>query len=104
MAQIDRSVRRSAMIGGQVEVFDRGRPLGDVVDEAAGRGNAALHAGNALEKLDALLVFKRNILLAGDGHAVDLKPGGQIERKAANLVEAVVAHGHVIVRRRKRRC
>ena len=44
-----------------------------------------------------LLVFERHILLAGDGHAVDFKAGGEIEGKAANLVVAVVAHGHVIV-------
>ena len=76
---------------------DVGGALGDVVDEAAGGGHAAFDAGDALEDLDALLVFEGHILLAGDGHAVDFKAGGEIEGKAANLVDAVVADGHVIV-------
>jgi hypothetical protein len=58
---------------------------------------AALHAGDALEKLDARLVFQRHILLAGDGHAVDLESRGQVDRKAANFVVAVVAHRRVVL-------
>jgi hypothetical protein len=83
--------------------LDVGRALGDVVDEAASRGHAAFDAGDAFEEFDALLVFERHILLAGDGHAVDFEPGGEIDGKAANLVVAVVAHGNVVVVRPKRR-
>ena len=45
----------------------------------------------------ALLVFERDVLLAGDGEAVDLEAGGEVEGKAANLVVAVVADGDVVV-------
>ena len=97
MAEVDGAVRRAAMIGGEIDGLDVGGALGDVVDEAARRGHAAFDRGNAFEELDLLLVFKRHILLAGDGHAVDFKSGGEIEGKSANLVVAVVAHGHVVV-------
>src|SRR5208337_12884 len=85
------------MIGGQIDGLDVGRSLGDEIDEAAGGGDATFDRGNALEEFDLLLVFERHILLTGNGHAVDLETGGEIERKTANLVVAVVAHGHVIV-------
>src|ERR1039458_3056691 len=66
MPQMDRAVAASAMIGGQVHGLHYRRPLGDVIDKPAARGHTAFHAGNALEELDALLVFKRHVLLAGD--------------------------------------
>ena len=97
MAEVDSAVSCAAMIGGKIDGFNVGRPLGDVVDKPAGRGHAAFQPGDAFQEFDALLVFERHILLAGDGHAVDFKPGGEIDGKTANLVVAVVAHGHVVV-------
>ena len=94
---IYRAVRRPAMVGRQIRGFDHRRPLGHVVDQSARRGHAALHAGNAFQELHPLLVFQRHILLAGDGHAVDLKPRGQIDGEAANLVVAVVPDRRVIL-------
>ena len=97
MAKIDRAEGRAAFIRRKIDGLDVGGALGDEVDEAARGGDTALHGGNALEELDLLLVFERHILLARDGHAVDFKTGGEIQRKTANLVVAVVAHRHVIV-------
>ncbi len=97
MAEVDSAVGCAAMIGGEIDGLDVGGALGDVVDETAGRSHAALDGGKPMQEFDTLLVFERHILLAGDGHAVDLKAGGEIEGKAANLVDAVVADGHVIV-------
>ena len=97
MAQVNGSVCGSTMIGGQIDRLNCRRPLRDIVDEPAGRGHAALHARNALEKFDALLVFQRYVLFAGNRHAVDLQAGGQIDRKSANLEVAVVAHRRIIL-------
>ena len=98
--KINRAKAASSLIGGQIDGLDHRRPLGHVVNQPARGGHAALHAGNALENLDALFVFQRHILLASDGHAVDLQARGQVNRKAANLVDAVIAHRHVIVAHR----
>ena len=97
MAEIDGAVGGAAMIGGEIDGLDVGRALGDVVDEAAAEATPLSTPARPLQEFDALLVFERHILLAGDGHAVDLEAGGEIEGKAANLVVAVVADGHVIV-------
>ena len=42
MAEIDGAVGGAAMIGGEIDGLNVGGTLGDVVDEAAGRGHAAL--------------------------------------------------------------
>src|SRR5271169_4071729 len=97
MTKIDCAESRAAMIGGQIDGLDVGGALGDEVDEAARGGDTAFDGGNAFEELYLLLVFERHILLARDGHAVDFETGGEIERKTADLVVAVVAHWHVIV-------
>ena len=72
------------------------RLAGCVADHAAGRGYSALKPGNAFHNLDALLVFKGNILLARDGHAIDLQTGCEINRESADLEVAVVADGRIV--------
>ncbi len=99
--QIHSSIRAAAMIGRQIESLDSRRPLGHVVDQTARTGHAALHARNPLENLHALLVLERNVLLACDGHPVDLEAGCQVDRETANLIDAVVAHRNVIVAHRR---
>ena len=96
-SQVDVSVRTSALIGGQVHGLDRRRSLGDVVDQAAGRSHSAFHARDALEEFDALLVFERHVLFAGDRHAVDLEAGRKIDRKSANLKIAVIADRRIVL-------
>ena len=72
------------------------RLFGHIIDYAAGGGDAAFKSGDAFHEFDALLVFERNILLAGDGHAVDLQAGGQIDGESADLVVTVVADRRVV--------
>ena len=86
------------MVGGEVEggTLAGVRFFGRIVDDAACGGNAAFESGDALDEFDALLVFEGNILLAGDGHAVDLQAGGEIDGESANLVVTVVADGRVV--------
>ena len=84
------------MICGEIEILDRGGLFGDVVDEAACGGDSALKTGDAFEEFDTLLVFERHILLTGDGHAVDLEAGGEIDGEAADFVVAVVADRSVV--------
>ena len=85
------------MVRRQVDGLDHGWPFGDVVDEATGRCYATLQPIDALEKLDPLLVFQGHILLASDGHAVDLKASSEIDGETANLEIAVVAHWRIVL-------
>src|SRR4051812_14590438 len=67
-----------------------------VVDDAAAGGDAAFETCDAFDDFDTLLVLERNVLLAGDSKAVDLKAGGEIDGESANLEVAVVADGGVV--------
>ena len=87
------------MIGREIErgTFAIVGLLRHVIDNAAGGGYAALKPCNAFHNFNALLVLERNVLFAGDGHAVDLKPGGEIDGKTADLEVAVVAHRRIVL-------
>ncbi|MNJ34842.1 hypothetical protein D3C77_295680 [compost metagenome] len=67
------------------------RAFGDVVDQPAGFGNAALQPGQTLEQFDLLFVLQRHILLAGNGLAVDLVAAGGVEFETAHVEVFVVA-------------
>ena len=97
MPQVNIGQRAATMIRRQIHRLNCCRLLGNKVNHSARGCNPALHAVNAVQDLHPLLVFERNILLPGNGHAVDLKPGGEIDRESANLVIAVISHGRVIL-------
>ena len=84
------------MICRKIDGFDCRRLLGDVIDQSSGRGNAAFHPGNTLQKFDALLVLERNILFAGNRQAIDLKAGGEIDRNSANLEITLITDRSVV--------
>ena len=101
--QISRQIT-AALIGGRyrhrVHIF---RAFGHVVNKAARLGHATLQARQAFQHFDLLLVFQADVLLAGDGTAIDLVTAGRIQREAAHIKVFVItnrriafAHGGVI--------
>ena len=86
------------MVGGEIDGWMQAAVglLCCVVDDATAGGDAAFEAGDAFDDFDTLLVFERDILFAGDGQAVDLEAGGEIDGESADLEIAVVANGGVV--------
>ena len=71
--------------------------FGHVVDHPAGLGNAALQTGQALEHFHLLLVFQRDVLLAGDGAPIDLVTAGRVQRKATHHEILVITDRRITV-------
>jgi len=60
------------------------RALDNEVDHTARCGHACLQAGQAFQHFDAILVFQRNLRVAGNGHAILAVAGVRIELEAAD--------------------
>ncbi len=99
-AHVGGQVTTAAIIGGHRHRAHILRALGHVIDHAAGLGNPALHTRQSLEQLHALLVLQGNVLLAGDGAAIDLVAAGGIQRETAHHEVFVVADGRIAVAHR----
>jgi len=54
-----------------------------------------LQAGQALEQLHLLFVFQADVLLAGDGAAVDLVAAGRVQRETAHHEVLVITNGRI---------
>ena len=96
-AEVHRSADAATVADAQADPAQRlrGRPLDDVVDEAARGARTGLDAAGALEELDAFLVGQRQDGLAADRQALAAVVEALVEHEAAHA-EVVPVAGRVV--------
>src|SRR5215469_13256816 len=87
------------MICGEIDCGTLARVwlFGRVVDHSAAGSDAAFQSRDAFDDFYALFVLKRDVLFSGDGQAVDLEAGREVDRESANLEIAVVSNRRIIL-------
>ena len=94
-ADVGGNVAAAAVVGGHRHRAHIGGALGHVVDPPARLRHSALQARQALEQLYLLLVFKADVLLAGDGAPIDRVAAGRVQGETAHHEVLVVTDGGV---------
>ena len=99
-ADVGGQVTAAAIIGGDRDRAHIGRPLGHVIDQPTGFADPALKPRQTLEQFHLLFVFQADILLAGDGPAIDLVAAGRIQRETTDHEIFVVADRRIALAHR----